>query len=81
LRNETVTTNHWLILNLVGHKSNRDAIRAEVRIVDGKNVQMATVTTASSYLSSGDKRVHFGLGKKASHKRLKFDGRVESNKA
>jgi enediyne biosynthesis protein E4 len=65
LRNETVTTNHWLILNLVGHKSNRDAIGAEVRIVDGKNVQLATVATASSYLSSGDKRVHFGLGKES----------------
>jgi len=72
LRNETRTTNHWLILNLVGHKSNRDAIGAEVRIVDGKNVQMATVTTASSYLSSGDKRVHFGLGKESVAQRIEI---------
>lgn len=72
LRNETRTTNHWLILNLVGHKSNRDAIGAEVRIVDGKNVQMATVTTASSYLSSGDKRVHFGLGKESIAQRIEI---------
>jgi len=72
LRNETRTTNHWLILNLVGHKSNRDAIGAEVRIVDGKNVQMATVTTASSYLSSGDKRVHFGLGKESVTQRIEI---------
>src|SRR6266550_2137243 len=62
LHNATSTTNHWLILKLVGHKSNRDAIGAEVRVVTGRTTQVATVTTASSYLSSSDKRVHFGMG-------------------
>jgi hypothetical protein len=62
LHNATRTPNHWLILKLVGHRSNRDAIGAEVRVVTGKITQVATVTTASSYLSSSDKRVHFGLG-------------------
>jgi enediyne biosynthesis protein E4 len=62
LRNETVTDNHWLTLKLVGHKSNRDAIGAEVELVTAKGSQFATVTTSSSYLSSSDKRVHFGLG-------------------
>src|SRR6266566_3391026 len=62
LHNATSTTNHWLILKLVGHKSNRDAIGAEVRVVTGRITQVATVTTASSYLSSSDKRVHFGMG-------------------
>jgi enediyne biosynthesis protein E4 len=62
LHNATSTPNHWLILKLVGHRSNRDAIGAEVRVVTGKITQIATVTTASSYLSSSDKRVHFGLG-------------------
>ncbi len=62
LHNETATSNHWLILKLVGHKSNRDAIGAEVKVVTAKGAQFATVTTASSYLSSSDKRVHFGLG-------------------
>lgn len=62
LHNETVTTNHWLILKLVGHKSNRDAIGAEVTVTTIKGFQLQTVTTASSYLSSSDKRVHFGLG-------------------
>src|SRR6266550_3677423 len=50
----TSTNNHWLILKLVGHKSNRDAIGAEVRVVTGRTTQVATVTTASSYLSSSD---------------------------
>ena len=62
LRNETPTTNHWLTLNLVGHKSNRDAIGAEVKLTTSKGSQLATVSTAGSYLSSKDKRVHFGLG-------------------
>jgi hypothetical protein len=62
LRNETSTQNHWLTLKLVGHKSNRDAIGAEVKLVTAKGQQFATVSTAGSYLSSSDKRVHFGLG-------------------
>jgi hypothetical protein len=62
LRNVTPTPYHWLTLKLNGHKSNRDAIGAEVKVVAAKNSQVATVTTASSYLSSSDKRVHFGLG-------------------
>jgi hypothetical protein len=62
LLNQTATSNHWLILKLTGHKSNRDAIGAEVKVVTARGAQYATVTTAGSYLSSSDKRVHFGLG-------------------
>ena len=62
LHNETATQNHWLLLTLTGHKSNRDAIGAEVRVTTANLQQMGTVTTASSYLSSSDKRLHFGLG-------------------
>jgi hypothetical protein len=65
LRNETPTQNHWLTLKLVGHKSNRDGIGAEVKITTSKGSQTETVTTAGSYLSSSDKRVHFGLGSDA----------------
>ena len=63
LHNQAQTTNHWLLLNLVGHSSNRDAIGAEVALVTQTGSQFATVSTASSYLSASDKRVHFGLGK------------------
>ena len=62
LHNATPTQNHWLTLALVGHRSNRDAIGAEVKVVTAKGSQWATVTTAGSYLSSSDKRLHFGLG-------------------
>jgi hypothetical protein len=47
---------------LVGHKSNRDAIGAEVKVVTSHGAQYWTVSTAGSYLSSNDKRAHFGLG-------------------
>jgi len=63
LHNEILTNNHWLLLKLVGHKSNRDAIGAQIKIVTSDGPEYAMVTTAGSYLSSGDKRVHFGLGK------------------
>lgn len=62
LHNSTQTQNHWLTLELVGHRSNRDAIGAEVKVVTASGSQWAMVTTAGSYLSSSDKRVHFGLG-------------------
>ncbi len=62
LHNETPTQNHWLTLELVGRKSNRDGIGAEVKLTTSRGPQWMTVSTAGSYLSSGDKRVHFGLG-------------------
>ena len=62
LRNETPGGNHWLLLNLVGHRSNRDGIGATLEVETAGGKQCATVTTAGSYLSSSDKRVHFGLG-------------------
>ena len=65
LRNETATGNHWLTLLLVGHRSNRDGIGAEIHVTTSSGTQMETVSTAGSYLSSNDKRAHFGLGKDA----------------
>ena len=62
LRNETPTRNHWLTLNLVGHTSNRDGIGAVIKMTTSKGSQWNTVSTAGSYLSSSDKRAHFGLG-------------------
>jgi hypothetical protein len=70
LHNETESQNHWLTLNLVGHKSNRDAIGAVVKIVTPQLEQYTTVTTCGSYLSSSDKRVHFGLGLQSTIKEI-----------
>jgi hypothetical protein len=62
LHNETPTSNHWLTLLLVGHKSNRDAIGAWIKLTTPHGSQYWTVTTTGSYLSARDKRAHFGLG-------------------
>ena len=62
LHNETKTPNHWLTFLLVGHRSNRDGIGAEIKLTTPAGSQYVTVTTAGSYLSSSDKRAHFGLG-------------------
>jgi len=61
--NVSANKNHWILLNLVGTKSNRMAIGAQVRITteDGKS-QWNHVTTSVGYASSSDSRVHFGLG-------------------
>jgi enediyne biosynthesis protein E4 len=72
LRNETETQNHWILLKLVGHKSNRDAIGASVTLTTNSGSQYATVSTASSYLSASDKRVHFGLGQEKSIQKIEI---------
>ena len=61
--NISETSNHWILLKLVGTKSNRMGIGAQIRITteDGHS-QWNHVTTAVGYASSSDSRVHFGLG-------------------
>jgi enediyne biosynthesis protein E4 len=72
LRNETPSDNHWLTLKLAGVKSNRDAIGAQVEILTESGKQYASVTTASSYQSSSDPRLHFGLGNAATVKSIRI---------
>jgi hypothetical protein len=56
--------NNWIRIETVGTISNRDGIGALVQVVGESGVeQHSIVSTASSYLSASDKRVHFGLGK------------------
>ncbi len=62
LMNRTLTLNHWIILNLVGTKSNRDGLGTKVKITTSQGSQFNHATTAVGYNSSSDKRVHFGLG-------------------
>jgi hypothetical protein len=72
LRNMTTIQNHWLIFNLVGHKSNRDGIGAEIKVTTSHGTQWLTVSTSGSYLSSNDKRAHFGLGTDAAAKTVEI---------
>lgn len=62
LLNRTETHNHWVLLKLIGTKDNRDGLGAKVKITTKHGSQHNEATTAVSYNSSSDKRVHFGLG-------------------
>ena len=62
LMNRSMTANHWIILNLVGTKSNRDGLGTRVKITTARGSQFNAATTAVGYNSSSDKRIHFGLG-------------------
>lgn len=66
LMNHSGNRNHWIILNLVGVKSNRDGLGTRVKISTSEGNQYNEATTAVGYNSSSDKRVHFGLGAAAS---------------
>jgi enediyne biosynthesis protein E4 len=54
--------NHWLGLHLIGTTSNRDAIGARVTLHSSTRLWVDEVRSGSSYNSSSDLRLHFGLG-------------------
>lgn len=63
LMNTAGTGNHWLMLSLVGHKSARDAIGAKVKLTTASGRALYNhVAVSVGFMSSSDKRVHFGLG-------------------
>ena len=62
LRNDAPPANHWIKVRLQGTKSNRSAIGASVVIRGGGKTQVQEVMSQSSYVSSNDPRLHFGLG-------------------
>jgi enediyne biosynthesis protein E4 len=62
LRNDTPTGNNWIKVRLEGTNSNRSAIGARVLLRYGEHVQAQEVMSQTSYLSSNDPRLHFGLG-------------------
>jgi hypothetical protein len=57
-------TNHSLRIKLVGTKSNRDGIGSIVKVTAGNDAQSKTLCSGSSYLSSSELILTFGL---ASH--------------
>jgi hypothetical protein len=63
LYNTSAANNHWLTIQTVGQNSNRDGIGTQIKITTKSGMtQYNQVTTAGSYASSSDRRVHFGLG-------------------
>jgi hypothetical protein len=60
--NRSANHHHWILLKLVGIADNRDGLGTQVKITTAHGTQYNQATTAVSYNSSSDKRVHFGLG-------------------
>jgi enediyne biosynthesis protein E4 len=84
LVNVAKNENHWLGVRLIGTVSNRDAIGARVTVVGAKRSWVDEVRSGSSYNSSNDLRLHFGLGAetKLSALRVRWpNGAVESFEA
>jgi hypothetical protein len=55
------SANHWLRIRLEGARSNRSAIGSRVLVRYGGKVQGQELLSQSSFLSSNDPRLHFGL--------------------
>lgn len=62
-RNVSSESNHWLVINTIGTKGNRDGMGAKIKVTTASGTQYNHVNTAVGYGCSSDKRVHFGLGK------------------
>ena len=60
--NRSGKKNHWIILKLIGVKSNREGLGTKIKVTTSLGTQDNQASTAGSYNSSNDKRVHFGLG-------------------
>jgi len=66
LRNDVRGNHHWLKVKLIGTKSNRSAIGARVVVHYGTKKQAQEIISQSSFYSSNDPRLHFGLGAETS---------------
>jgi len=63
LRNNALEKHHWMLFDLRGHKSNRNGIGASIRVKTAAGRMLHNhVTTSVGFMSSSDRRAHFGLG-------------------
>jgi hypothetical protein len=58
------SANHWIALKLVGTRSNRSAIGAEVVIEASGLTQRRIVDGGMGFASQNDRRLHFGVGRR-----------------
>src|SRR5206468_2700632 len=64
LLNSADNGNHWLLIHLVGHKSNRDGIGAKIKVTTPSGRALYNHVTGSvGFMSTSDLRAHFGLGR------------------
>jgi enediyne biosynthesis protein E4 len=73
LHNVTEQAGHWLEVQLIGTKSNRDGIGATVEVTAGGQTQKSERVAGSGYLGQDDWRLHFGLGAAAQADRIEVN--------
>jgi hypothetical protein len=61
LKNEVGSRRHWLAVETVGTKSNRDGVGARITIHIGNKLQMREVALGDGYGSQNSLREYFGL--------------------
>jgi hypothetical protein len=75
LLNQDTSGGHWLLVELQGTKTNRQGLGAEAGVLrKGRKTLWRRSHPDGSFVSSGDPRVHFGLGNLSSD--AKIDGVV-----
>jgi enediyne biosynthesis protein E4 len=81
LWNESQRNGSFLVVNLHGRGANRDAIGARMTVHIGPHMFVRTLDGGGSYLSTSNRRIHFGLGDAMSVDRMDVrwpSGKVES---
>ena len=82
-RNDQTSGNRSIRFRLIGTKSNRDAIGAQVRVFHGDQASSRLVKSGSSYLSQSEPALTFGLAKRDKADRAVLtwpSGRIEEYK-
>jgi hypothetical protein len=73
LMNSAGDGNHWLLIEIRGKKSSRDGIGTSVTLTTESGRKLYNhVTTSVGFMSSSDKRVHFGLGQERTIKAIEI---------
>ena len=67
LRNDGGNQGNWILIRMVGTRSNRAGIGTRIKIQVADLIQIDEVRSGSGYLSQNDLRLHFGIG---AHKRI-----------
>ena len=74
--------NHWLVVDARGRASNRDGIGCKMKLTTTSGRTLYNhATTAVGFMSSSDRRVHFGLGRETSVRSIELrwpSGRVQT---
>src|SRR5580658_387842 len=79
LINNALAPNHWIMFELRGRVSNRSAIGASIKVVTASGRSLYNhVTTSVGFMSSSDRRAHFGLGAEAevAHVEIRWPSKI-----